>query len=49
MTDELHILQDSFWAGELNDSEFYQRAFEAGMSAEKIQAFLQEVREEDGT
>lgn len=36
---EIHILQDSFWAGELNESEFYQRAFEAGMPAEKIQAF----------
>ena len=46
--DEIHILQDAFWAGEINEAEFYQRASEAGMKPADIAAFLQEVREEDG-
>lgn len=46
--DAIHILKDAFWAGEINEAEFYKRAFEAGMPVTDIAAFLQEVREEDG-
>lgn len=46
--DETNILREAFWAGEINEAEFYKRAFEAGMPATGIAAFLQEVREEDG-
>ena len=42
------ILKDMFWCAELNDSEFYQLAFEAGVRVEKIADFLAEVREHDG-
>src|SRR5579859_4347878 len=48
MPNQFEILQDLFWSGEIGDAEFYQLAFEAGVSVEKIAAFLAEVREQDG-
>jgi hypothetical protein len=48
MPNTFEILKDMFWSGELNDSEFYQLAFEAGIPVEKIADFLAEVRAQDG-
>jgi hypothetical protein len=48
MPNQLEILQDSFWNGELSDAEFYRLAFEAGASAVQIWEFMTEVREQDG-
>ena len=47
MTSRFEILKDLFWCGEIGDVEFFELAFEAGMSTVEIGEFLAEVREHD--
>lgn len=46
---EINNLREAFWAGDMGEVEFTECALESGMSLEDIGAFLQEVREEDGS
>ncbi len=46
MTEEL---KDMYWAGELNDEQFINRALDIGLPVEEIEGTLGAVRGVDGT
>ncbi len=42
-------LEDAFFGGQINESQFMERGIEAGMTLEAITDFILMVRLEDGT
>jgi hypothetical protein len=48
MPNQLEILQDLFWSGEVGEVEFFELALDVGATVKQIGDFLAEVREQDG-
>ena len=48
MMNQIEILKDMFWDGQIGDVEYFELATDAGASLTEIGDFLTEVREHDG-